>query len=212
MQCNEIDLFVVWVIEDHPLYRDALAALLQAKLAVQVLTFDAVSTALADPQAAQPSLILIDFNLQGQDTGTRALSLLREHFPAVKLVSHSAEEDLHVVQAAVRAGAQAFISKGIAPDNLATELEQLLHQSIEAPFWIQAYGRQTLSELAAPQFTGRQYEIVQLMQQGKSNKHIAIELNVAEITVKQHLSKIFEKLAVHTRTQAIAKLHGRDPR
>ncbi|RCS57049.1 response regulator transcription factor [Parvibium lacunae] len=197
---------VVWVIEDHPLYRDALALLLQAQLSVTAFTFDGVAAALASQQPA-PDLMLVDFNLQGNETGTRALNALRARFPSVTLVSHSAVEDPICVQAALQAGAQAFISKAISPEGLVTQLQQLIAATPVLPYWINADGPQPLSRAEPFVFTERQHDIIKMMLRGKSNKEIALELALAEITVKQHLSKIFEKLGVNTRTQAIAKLN-----
>ncbi len=198
----------IWVIDDHPLYRDALSALMQARLNAQVKTFCSVSEALANRWPDTPDLITVDFNLQGSATGVQALLLLRQELPAAtRLVSHSAVEDPGCVQAAIQAGAQAFISKTVHPERLVQELERLLLNPETAPFWMRADVPEPVPVPPGWAFTERQRDIIRMMLQGKSNKEMALELALAEITVKQHLSKIFEKLGVASRTQAIAKLH-----
>jgi DNA-binding NarL/FixJ family response regulator len=198
----------VWLIDDHPLYRDALAALLQARLNAQVTTFCGVDDVLAHPPLGAPDLMVVDFNLQGSTTGVQALLVLRQQFPTTaRLVSHSAVEDPGCVQAAIQAGAQAFISKTVHPERLVSELDRLLQSTDAAPFWMKADAPDPVSAPADWSFTSRQRDIVRLVLLGQSNKEMAQQLALAEITVKQHLSKIFEKLGVASRTQAIAKLH-----
>lgn len=198
----------VWVIDDHPLYRDALAALMQARLNADVTTFCGVDDALSHLPMGAPDLLVVDFNLQGPTTGVQALLLLRQQLPAgSRLVSHSAVEDPGCVQSAIQAGAQAFISKTVHPERLVGELGRLLKSADAPPFWMKGDAPDPVCAPADWTFTGRQRDIVRLMLLGQSNKEMAQQLDLAEITVKQHLSKIFEKLGVATRTQAIAKLH-----
>lgn len=208
---SQTDAFdwLIWVIEDHPLYKDALAMLLQTRLSARVHAHDSVPSALESAAGGSPHLVVVDFNLSGPVTGVKALLTLTETLPSsVRILSHSAVEDPQSVQMAIQAGAQAFISKAVHPDRLVEQIHRLLHRMDPIPYWIR--GDEGLSTPAPADwvFTDRQRDIIRLMLQGKPNKTIASELDLAEITVKQHLSRIFEKLGVNSRAQAIAKLHA----
>ena len=208
MHTTEFRTLSVWVIDDHPLYRDAMSALIQARLDAEVTTFCGVDDALAHRPQDPPDLLVVDFNLQGPVTGVQALLVLRGALPAsTRIVSHSAVEDPGCVQAAIQAGVQAFISKTVHPERLVSELDRLLQANDDAPFWMKADAPDPVPAPAEWTFTARQRDIVRLMLQGQSNKEMAQQLALAEITVKQHLSKIFEKLGVTSRAQAISKLH-----
>lgn len=194
------------VVEDHPLYRDALTQLMQKVLGT-ASSVHAVSTAEIGLHraASLPGLVLVllDPGLPGL-AGPAAISAFRRLLPAAALVAISASEDRREAQAAFHAGAIAFVSKAASPEQLSGVLRRALAGSIAAPEWITPVASGAPAEAG---LTGRQFEVLGLLIQGHSNKEIALRLQLAEVTVKIHVSAIFRQFGVANRTQAVLAAH-----
>jgi len=190
------------IIEDHPLYRDALVQLLGTLLGgATVRAASCVEEALRfAPQLVGLRLVLLDFNLPGM-SGTEAIGALMTRFPAVELIAISASEARMDATAALRAGARLFISKAVTTGVLAQAIQRVLAGSIEGPQWITPTANGVLEPEQASRLTQRQLEILGLLH--LSNKEIGLRLGVAEITVKMHVSSLFRVFGVANRTQAM---------
>jgi DNA-binding NarL/FixJ family response regulator len=190
------------IIDDHPLYRDALVQLLGTLLGDA--TVRAASCAEEGLRMASQlsglRLVLLDFNLPGM-SGTEAIGALQARFPAVDIVAVSASEERLDATAALRAGARVFISKGVSTDVMTEAIQRVLAGTIGGPQWITATANGVLEPGQASRLTPRQLEILGLLH--LSNKEIGLRLGVAEITVKMHVSSLFRVLGVANRTQAM---------
>jgi DNA-binding NarL/FixJ family response regulator len=192
------------IVEDHPLYRDALTQLLR-----QIFGPSAVLAASSAEEglrlagsAADLKLILLDPGLPGMN-GAEALAAFRRARPSVAVIAISASEDRRDASAALRAGAVAFISKAASTEVMSDLVRRVCAGEVGEPIWITATGPGLLAEGSAQQLTPRQLEILTLLCQGHPNKEIGLRLGLAEVTVKMHVSSLFKALGVANRTQAV---------
>ena len=155
----------------------------------------------------EPDLVVLDLRMPGMD-GLTCIKLLRERFPGVRTAVLSGVDSDEAIEAALRAGTNAFISKTIDPATLAEALRRAATEPI--PETVGRSGRQTGSIVAEAGLTERELAVLQALAQGNSNKEIAASLWLAEQTVKFHLTNIYRKLNVRGRTEAVhwAYHHG----
>lgn len=194
----------VLIVEDHPLYRDAMrtvvASVADDVIAIPVASAEAALAMFASlPELA---LVLLDLNLPGLH-GIDAIAALRQRHATVPIAVVSATEQRQEIAAVLRAGASAFIAKTVSTDRMIDALRRLLDGSMVEPEWLTPAGREVLNELAPRLLTPRQQEILDCLSHGYSNKEIGLRLGVAEITVKFHVSAVFRILSVVNRTQAV---------
>ncbi|PSL20143.1 LuxR C-terminal-related transcriptional regulator [Shimia abyssi] len=200
------------VIDDHPLFCDALGMTLQAVCDVKdVATAPCLRAALERLDQGQaegwaPDIVVLDLNLPDVQ-GLDGLVRLKKATVATVVVV-SSMTDNRVISSAIHAGAAGFIPKHSQRD--------VFRQAFDAMARGQAFlpegsvllqeedsgGRDdALSRLAS--LTNQQARILQLICEGKLNKQIAFDLSIAETTVKAHVTAIMRKLGVHSRTQAV---------
>lgn len=191
------------IIDDHPLYRDALAQLLGAILGDEVIVRMAGSAEEGlrmASQLAELRFVLLDFNLPGM-SGTEAIGALLGRVPAAIIAAVSASEERIDATAALRAGAKLFISKAVGTDVMSAAIRRVLAGDFTGPQWITPSGNGVLDPGTAELLTPRQLEILGLLH--LSNKEIGLRLGLAEITVKMHVSSVFRVLGTANRTQAM---------
>jgi len=192
------------IVEDHPLFRDALIHLVRATL-IDVTPVAANSAEEGLRLAAglqQVKLVLLDPGLPGMN-GAEAIAAFCRALPDAGLVAISASEDRRDAVSALRAGAKAFVSKAVSTQTLGGLLLRVVEGKVDRPEWITPTGHAELGDESSTVLTPRQREILALLAQGHSNKEIGLRLSVAEITVKMHVSAIFRALNVANRTQAV---------
>jgi DNA-binding NarL/FixJ family response regulator len=140
--------------------------------------------------------------------GVETIRLLRDDRPNIRVVVFTAFDTDERILSAVRAGAKGYLLKG-APRSELFNAIRVVHQggSLLQP----VVATRLLNRLAAPESTGgrveelspREMEVLKLLVQGKQNKEIAVELSIAERTVKFHISSILAKLGAGNRTEAV---------
>ena len=198
------------VVDDHPVFRDGLAALLhQAAEHVIVLQAPECATALqlADEH---PDLeaVFVDLMMPGM-TGDLAVREFGRRRPDLPVIVLSSSENPSDVRRALSAGALGYIPKSASPQTLLSALKLVLSGNIYVPpLLIQPPapassnpGAQD-SSLATDQLTDRQLDVLKHLCTGLSNKEISARLGIAEKTVKAHVAAIFKTLNVVNRTQA----------
>jgi DNA-binding NarL/FixJ family response regulator len=208
----------ILVVDDHALIREALASVLkELKPDAVVLEAPDCRQAMAFVEAHPDlNLILLDLTLPDRD-GYSVLAELRESHPAVPVVVLSALQDRANVVKALDLGAQGYIPKSAHRDVMRSALQLIFAGGIYIPPEILMHGepegspsggkrpgserpRATPAEL---DLTERQLEVLALMMQGKSNKAICRILDLAEPTVKNHVTAILRALKVTNRTEAV---------
>lgn len=192
------------IIEDHPLYRDALIHLMQQIVGESETV--AASSAEEGLRLAESlpnlALILLDLGLPGLN-GIEAITTFQRKLPLVPIIVVSASENRQEVTAALQAGAIAFVSKAVSSEIMTDVVQRLLSGVLSKPEWIMAKGKNTTNDEFSLKLTVRQHETLALLSQGLSNKEIALRLGLSEITVKVHVSALFKALNVVNRTQAV---------
>lgn len=198
----------VVVVEDHPLYVDALVALVAShhkahpvrscatvKEAEQLIRIESKA------QGASP-VVLLDLSIP-DISGIAAIQFLKEVAPESPIAIISASDDYIEVSSCINAGADVFVSKTALPEQIVSVVGSLLRGDVLEERWMSSTGFRQVDTRHAVRLTDRQREVLELICQGRSNKEIASSLQLAEITTKAHVSAIFRELRVANRTQAL---------
>lgn len=187
----------VILVDDHPLFRQALAGTIQLvdpSIAVEHCeTFSALRSLLEESDDV--ALILLDLNLP-DNNGMAGLPFLKGQYPGLPVAIVSARDDPETIQTAVACGASGFISKASSVVTLQAAIETL----IDGEEWFE----DEVEATEADPLTPMQSRILDGVHRGLMNKQIAFETDLSEATVKYHLSNIFKKLGVQTRSQLLA--------
>ena len=218
IQDSEIVMKIL-VVDDHPLIREALRGVF-GDLKSDITLFEASDSRQAMELVAEHGdleLILLDLNLPDRD-GFSILSELRATHPGIAVVVLSGTQDRNSVTKALDLGAVGFIPKTGQREVMMSALQLVFAGGIYIPPEILSREapppppasptatRLGLQSQAAPTdlgITDRQIDVLALMMQGKSNKAICRVLDLAEPTVKNHVTAIFKALKVTNRTEAV---------
>jgi DNA-binding NarL/FixJ family response regulator len=208
----------ILVVDDHDLIRDALRSVLKEvrRDAAILEAWDCHQAMEQIAEHADIGLILLDLNLPDRD-GFSVLAELRERYPAISVVVLSAQQDRDSVAKSLDLGAVGFIPKSGRREVMLSALQLVFAGGVYIPPQILAGGEPltSTSEEKRPAnnrrnlspselgLTTRQLEVLALMMQGKSNKAICRVLNLAEPTVKNHVTGILKALEVTNRTEAV---------
>jgi DNA-binding NarL/FixJ family response regulator len=200
----------VLLADDHALFREGVRMVLEnlADAAIDVQEAADFNQALtmvrADPAI---DVALVDLSMPGMD-GFSAIGAIRRASPDVYLVVVSASEEPQAVRRALDAGAHGYISKSQG----GAAMMQGIRSVLEGDTFVSPHI--VVPDAAAPNpaemdaerlrdlLTPRQRDVLAMLRQGKSNKEIARDLNLAEITVKLHVTAILRSLGCENRTQA----------
>lgn len=197
------------IADDHPMFREAMADAIAAALpGTTILQAATLAQTLQDAAAHEEiDLLLLDLSLP-DSAGLDGLARLREQLPWLPVAIISAEQARETVLEALNLGAVGYIPKSTPRQELLAALQQVLEGRVYLPAGL--LRRPSLAPRAEATetpgltpLTAKQREVLVRMSQGKSNKHIARELMIAETTVKTHVSAILGKLGVSSRVQAI---------
>ena len=193
------------LVDDHPLYHAGLASVLQAlRPGYQLLSASDARAGLALLDGrGDIDLVLMDIVLPGAD-GFEAVAAYGHAHPHVPRVLISGRDDPATMLRASRSGASGFVSKAWPADRLVWIIERVLAgaSGFETPAPVEPrsfLGR----ELRKQDLTLRQIEVLCLLAEGKSNKEIADRLEIADRTVRAHLTELFQVLGVASRVQAV---------
>ncbi|HKK84688.1 MAG TPA: response regulator transcription factor [Roseovarius sp.] len=199
------DFHTVLIVDDHPLFCDALSMTLQTVVRIgDVHTADRLEKAmrLLD-DGLQPDAVMLDLNLPDVD-GLDGLIRLKAKANAPIIVVSSLADN-RVVSQVIRAGAAGYVPKHSQREVFRTAFDALRRGETFLPegcvLMEDDDADDAVSRLAT--LTNQQGRILQLICEGKLNKQIAYDLSIAETTVKAHVTAIMRKLGVQSRTQAV---------
>lgn len=194
--------------DDHALIRDGLSAVLR-RLGPDVRVLQAASCADVETALCEHhdiDLLLLDLRL-GDGHGFDILPRLSRQHPDLPIVVLSGQYEADTVMQAIRLGASGFVPKTAMNDVLVSALQLVLAGGIYVPPEALNAPPAPPSSLRAPPnvpgLTGRQRDVLALLLEGKSNKHICRELGLAEATVKVHVRAILRALDARSRTEAV---------
>jgi DNA-binding NarL/FixJ family response regulator len=192
----------MYIIDDHPLVRSAIAMLLRRmRSATKVIELDKFS----ELQAAiikngEPTLFVLDLLLPGVK-GTSAVTEVKKMYPEVPLAVLSSMPAGEAEETCIEAGADIYIEKSTPSNEIGEALKGL--------FAAEASDEETIP-LGDTKLSKRQKQLIIMLDRGLGNREIAEELDISEHTVKVHLWRLFRRLGVKSRTQTLhfARTHG----
>lgn len=201
----------VLLVDDHPVVRRGLAALLSTLPGIDVVgEAGDGSEAVKEAQLTQPDVVVMDVQMPGLD-GVEATKALRTAVPSAAVLVLTMFEDAQSVVMALRAGAKGYLLKGADQDEIVRAIravaagDTVLGKPVAAQLVDRLDGDGTGSAQPAPfpELTRRETEILDRIAAGLSNTDIASSLGLAAKTVSNHISAIFAKLRVASRSEAI---------
>ncbi len=199
------------IADDHPLYREALISALQPLFEnVDIIQSDGLDSTLeALQQHSDFDLVLLDLNMPGCDS-FYGLIRVSQDFPKVAVAVVSASDSVEVVCKVMNLGAKGFIPKSTPTIVIAEALKQIMNGKNWFPEDMQTDIEDYVPAIDIAKLVGeltpKQFRVLRLLQNGLLNKQIAFDLSITEATVKAHISAIFRKFNVNTRTQAVLML------
>ncbi|EED32643.1 two component transcriptional regulator, LuxR family [gamma proteobacterium NOR5-3] len=197
------------IADDHPLFREALSMLISGNpIGAQVIHAENVAELHKSvEQDGAPDLLLLDLHMPGA-TGFSALGWFVGNYPDKPVVIVSANTHAETVRRAIDHGAAAFLSKSSSTDTMVQCIEQVLagerglHPGLDIS--VNGASLQALDVAdALASLTPQQFRVASMLVEGLLNKQIAYELGVKEATIKAHMTEVFRKLGVQSRTQAV---------
>ena len=200
--------YEILIADDHPLFRSALHQALSLGLGPDARLVEAESIADLEARLTEKSdwdLVLLDLNMPGA-YGFSGLVLLRGQYPQVPVVMVSAQEEAAVVVKSREFGASGFIPKSSSLETIQKAVRTVLDGDVWWPPQVNESISVSPEAKAASEglasLTPQQFRVLTMVCEGLLNKQIAYELSVSEATIKAHVTVIFRKLNVRTRTQA----------
>lgn len=203
------------IVDDHPLFREGVAATLQAEAAIEVIGQGATADdALALCERLKPHVLLLDIGIVGD--GLEAARRITRQTPQVRIVMLTASDNEEHVAAALDAGVKGYILKGIDGAQLVSTVLAIARDETYVTPGLAARILSCMRRRAVAaehndiaSLTPREDEILALVAEGRTNKEIARYLGISEKTVKHYMTNIMEKLQVRNRVEAALSLRGR---
>jgi two-component system NarL family response regulator len=190
----------VLIVDDHSIVRQGLATIINRDPEMTVIA------QAEDGQQAierfceyQPDVTLMDLRMP-QIGGVEAITAICAEFEPARIIvltTYDGEEDIY---RGLHAGAKGYLLKDAKPNELLSAIRVIHHGEQYIP---QSVGAKLVQRLSNPELSERELEVLRLIAQGMSNLEIGTALSIGESTVKSHVNRIFSKLGVSDRTQAV---------
>ena len=191
----------VLLADDHALMRAGVAAVVdrQPEMTVVAEAADG-STALALYAQHVPDVAVVDLRMPGME-GVELIEAIRERFPTARIIILSTFDTDDDIQRGLNAGARGYLLKSATGEQLAEAIRDVCAgETVVCP----TVASKLAKRMTEHRFTARELSVLKLVVHGRANKEIAQELLISEGTVKLHLTHLFDKLGVASRTEAVA--------
>jgi DNA-binding NarL/FixJ family response regulator len=189
------------IADDHALMIEAVGLAVKDEPDIEIVgSAEDGTQVLPLVERTKPDVVLLDLRMPGVD-GLTCIKLLRERHPKVRIAVLSGMDSDNAVQAALGLGASAFISKNVEPPDLVQAIRGAAEGVLSEPVGRADKRANTAAEEIG--LTERELDVLRALGEGRSNKEIAATLWLAEQTVKFHLTNIYRKLNVRSRTEAV---------
>jgi DNA-binding NarL/FixJ family response regulator len=194
----------ILLADDHPLVLQGLRRTFESSDDIDVVgEAHCGNEVLALIERRRPELLLLDLHMPGID-GLDCLAQIRERWPEIKVVILSACDERATIDAALHAGASAYIVKSVSPVDIPSVLRQAATGAVyHAPSRPTTNGDTHSDDHDGPLLTDRETTILSAVADGLTTKAISKQLWVSEHTVKFHLTNIYRKLGVNNRSGAV---------
>lgn len=196
------------IADDHPLFRTALKGTLLTQIAdVSIIeASDLASLQTCVEENDNTDLILLDLHMPGVE-GFSSIIFLNANYPNIPIIVISAHEETDIIRRSIDHGANGFLPKSSSAEQIYQAIDEVLKGGIWMPAHVSEHPAIEDEEMnaadAIASLTPKQFSVGTMVSQGLLNKQIAYELNITEATVKAHMTEIFRKLGVSSRTQVV---------
>ena len=195
----------VVIVDDHPVLRDGTRALLDGSAGIAVVGATGEGRAALQLVARlRPDILLLDIHLPDL-SGVEVARQVRAAHPAVGIVIVTGYDDAGYVRALLRLGVRGYLSKAAAGDQIVAAIRAVARGQTAL---LSEAARAVVGDGTTP-LTARQRDVLRLLAAGRSNDEIAAALSVSVNTVEFHLGKLYQKLEVRSRTEAIREARAR---
>jgi len=200
----------VSIVEDNDKLRETLARVLDRADGFRCVSqYASAEDALKDLPQVKPDVVLMDINLPGMN-GVECVRQLKKLLPGIQVMMLTVYEDTENIFNALAAGANGYLLKR-TPGRELLEAIQAVHRGGSpmtmhiARKVVQSFQRSAAAEAATENLSEREQQVLDLLSRGLMYKEIADKLNIRYETVHTYIRRIYEKLQVRTRTEAVAK-------
>lgn len=200
----------ILLYEDNPQLREGLTMLLNGSDGFEVIdSFKNCNNVVDEVEALEPDIVLMDIDMPGRN-GIDGLKLIRQHNTEVKVLMLTVFDDNKNVFDAVRNGANGYLLKKTPPARLLEYIQEAHTGGAPMSSSIATQVLKMFSEVHTPvnddyRLSEREKQVLQLLVNGYSYKMIASEMYISIDTVRSHIKKIYEKLHVNSKSEAVAK-------
>ena len=194
-------LIRVALVDDHPVVREGLAAVisLQSDMGVVSAVADGAA-ALAACLEQRPDVIVLDIRLPGM-SGVQFTEVLRKEWPEARILVLSSSDGHEDIYRALKAGAQGYLFKKTPSTEILKAIREVAAGRPQVPPDVSA---RLVERLPRSSLSAREVEVLSRVGRGMSNKEIGADLGISESTVKNHVNNILMKLGVSDRAHAVA--------
>jgi DNA-binding NarL/FixJ family response regulator len=200
----------IGIVDDNDVLRQSMQLLLENSGHFQVVfSLHDVRTLLEQTEIFMPRLLLMDIDMPGIN-GIDAVKLVKKDYPSVDVVMFTVFEDDEKIFRSIMAGASGYLLKKTPPDKLMEALDDFVQGGAPmtgsiATRVLQMFRKQTNQTAESFNLSPREQDILIGLTDGKSYKAIAAERFLSTETVRSHVKNIYEKLHVHSKSEAVAK-------
>ena len=198
----------ILIVDDHPVVREGICSMLKREPDFKIVG-EATNglEAIERVRELSPDVVLMDLRMPEMD-GVGAIVKIKEERPEVKFIILTTFSDDEYIFKGIAAGARAYLLKDAPRDELfkairAVSRGESLIQPVVASRLLDRLAELSKKTPSAETLSERELEVLRLMAGGASNKDIADQLSITQSTVKTHITSIFQKLNVTTRTEAV---------
>ena len=195
------------VVSDVRIYREGLVLALDRVREFEVMAVEAYgSQAVAAAAAARAAVVVVDIGTPG---GIDVVRLIRAAMPGVKIVAFGVDDSEHDILVCAEAGVSGYVCRNASTSELVDIVRSAVRDEVLCSPKIAASLFRRVASLAghapgpAEVLTIRERQVLALMRDGLANKQIAVQMNIAEATVKNHVHNVLNKLNVKRRAQAV---------
>jgi two-component system nitrate/nitrite response regulator NarL len=200
----------VGIVDDHPLFREGVTRSLS-----EIKDFLVVGEGATSDDAAMiaadkhPDVMLVDVSMPGG--GLSAIGEILRRSPSTKVLMLTASEEIDTLLAALQRGAMGYVLKGVGSRGLTEAIRTILKGTryVSPAMSAKVVDVSLDKEPSKNSLTPREREVMDLVGEGLSNKHIGLRLDLQEKTVKHHMTQILTKLGVSNRTEAALRWRGK---